>query len=84
MRTHRQGGNPAAALDCNTNVVSARLQSHPIVRGQARDLHSFAFSAAPAQLKSCSFMIVAYGSNRGDVGYYLPVKDLLDLDTIGK
>ena len=27
----------------------------------------------------CSFLVVCYGSNEGDVGYYLKVKDFLDV-----
>jgi hypothetical protein len=38
-----------------------------------------AFSADPSQLAQCSFLAVCYGSNEGDVGYYLRVKDFLDL-----
>lgn len=61
------------------HVVSARLQPHPVVYSQPADIVSVAFSADPAQLEHCAFLIVAYGSSRGDVGYVLKVKDLLVL-----
>jgi hypothetical protein len=65
------------------HLLSARLQPNPVVHGQPGDLVSVAFSAQPAQLPHCAFMIVAYGSARGDVGYILEVNDFLDLDRIG-
>ena len=37
-----------------------------------------AFSADADQLGQCSFLVVCYGSNEGDVGYYLKLKDFLD------
>lgn len=61
------------------HLVSARLDPHPVNRGQLDDIVTVAFSAAPGQLKNCSFMIVAYGSTRGDVGYLLKVTDFIDL-----
>jgi hypothetical protein len=64
------------------HLVSARLEPHPVVHGQSKDLLSVAFSADPSQLAQCSFMIVAYGSSRGDVGYVLKVKEFLDLDGV--
>lgn len=70
MRLETPGGS---------NLVSARLQPHPVAAGQARELVSVAFSAEPSQLVNCAFLVVAYGSSRGDVGYLLRVKDLLDL-----
>ena len=51
------------------HLVSAMLQPRPVVHGQPPEIMSVAFSADPAQLESCAFMIVAYGSSRGDVGY---------------
>ena len=59
--------------------LSARLQPRPVVDGQPADIVSVAFSADPAELENCAFMIVAYGSSRGDVGYVLNVKDFIDL-----
>ena len=61
------------------HLLSARLQPHPVTSGQAAEVLSFAFSAEPGQLENCAFMIVAYGSSRGDVGYILNVKDFLNL-----
>jgi hypothetical protein len=66
------------------HLVSARLQPHPVKAGQPAEVVSFAFSADPAQLERCAFMIVAYGSSRGDVGYVLNAKDFLDLKELAK
>lgn len=66
------------------HVVSARLEPHPMANGQAKELVSVAFSADPAHLSNCSFMVVAYGSSRGDVGYVLKVKDFFDLKAVAK
>lgn len=60
------------------HLLSARLESHPVVHGQAAELVTLAFSAQPSQLDKCSFLVVAYGSSRGDVGYYLKVTDFID------
>ena len=38
----------------------------------------------PAQVERCAFMIVAYGSSRGDVGYVLRVRDFLNLKELSK
>ena len=61
------------------HLLSARLQPHPVRHGQSKDITSVAFSADAGQLSRCSFFVVCYGSNEGDVGYYLKVKDFLDL-----
>lgn len=66
------------------HLVSARLQPHPVNHGQPEEVVSVAFSADAAQLERCAFMIVAYGSSRGDVGYVLRVKDFLKLNEAGK
>ncbi len=66
------------------HLISARLEPHPVVYGQPKEVVSVAFSAEPAQLGNCAFMIVAYGSSRGDVGYVLKVKDFLDLKGVVK
>lgn len=66
------------------HLVSAMLQPRPVVHGQLADIVSVAFSADPAQLENCAFMIVAYGSSRGDVGYLLNVRDFLDLKEVAK
>jgi len=60
------------------------LQTHPVVYGQPEGITSVAFSANPAQLENFAFMIVAYGSSRGDVGYILNVKDFLDLKKVNE
>lgn len=60
------------------HVVSARLQPNPVHHRQPNDVTTVAFSVAPQQLAQCSFLVVCYGSNEGDVGYYLNAKDFLD------
>lgn len=55
--------------------LSARLEPHPVNHGQPTDLVTVAFSAQPAELDHCAFLIAAYGSSRGDVGFVLKVKD---------
>ena len=64
--------------------VSARLEPRAVNHPQPPDVVTISFSAAPAALDRCAFQIVAYGSNRGDVGYVLKVKDYLDLAKIAK
>lgn len=66
------------------HLLSAKLQPRPVVPGQPAEVISVAFSADPAQLGNCAFMLVAYGSSRGDVGYLLKVKDFLDLKEVAK
>jgi hypothetical protein len=66
------------------HLVSAKLQPRPMVHGQPEDIVSVAFSVDPSQLENCAFMIVAYGSSRGDVGYILNVKDFLDVKSAGE
>ena len=66
------------------HLVSARLEPNPVAYGQPKEIVSVAFSVEPTELKNCAFMIVAYGSTRGDVGYVLNVKDFLDLKEVGK
>ena len=60
-------------------VLSALLQPTPIYSGQAIDVTTVAFTAAPEQLAKCSFFVMCYGSNEGDVGYVMKIKDFLDL-----
>jgi hypothetical protein len=62
------------------HLLSAQLQPNPVHHRQAKDLTTVAFSAGADQLGQCSFLVVCYGSDEGDVGYYLNVKDFLDLD----
>lgn len=62
-----------------SHLLSAQLQPNPAHHRQAKDVTTVAFSASPEQLAHCSFLVVCYGSNEGDVGYYLPVQDFLDL-----
>lgn len=66
------------------HMVSAILQPRPVVHPQAEDVVSVSFSADRGQLAHCAFMVVAYGSSRGDVGYVLNVKDFLDAKVLGK
>ena len=61
------------------HIVSAQLQPNPVHHRQSKDVTTVAFSVTPEQLSQCSFLVVCYGSNEGDVGYYLNVKDFLDL-----
>ncbi len=61
------------------HLLSAQLQPNPVHHRQAKDLTTVAFSADADQLGKCSFLVVCYGSNEGDVGYYLKLKDFLDL-----
>ena len=61
------------------HLVSAKLQPNPVHHRQPKGVTTVAFSADPAQLANCSFLVVCYGSNEGDVGYYLKLKDFLDL-----
>jgi len=60
-------------------MVSAKLQPNPAHHRQPKDVTTVAFSADADQLSQCSFLVVCYGSNEGDVGYYLNTKDFLDL-----
>ena len=59
---------------------STMLHPHPVVQGQPKDLHTVSFSAQKEALKNCTFMIVAYGSLRGGVGYILKVSDFLNFN----
>lgn len=61
------------------HLISAKLQPNPIHHRQAEDLTTVSFSANPSQLPRCRFLVVCYGSNEGDVGYTLDVKDFLDM-----
>lgn len=62
------------------HLLSARLQPNPVHHRQPENITSVAFSASPDQLANCRFLVVCYGSNEGDVGYYLNVKDFLDME----
>jgi hypothetical protein len=62
------------------HLVSAQLQPHPVHHRQPENVTTVAFSADLAQLGQCSFLVVCYGSNEGDVGYLLKVKDFVDLE----
>lgn len=62
------------------HLLSAILQQRAVVHGQPEEIASYAFSAEPEQLKHCSFLVVAYGSSRGDVGYNLHVKDYIETE----
>lgn len=61
------------------HLLSARLEPNPIHHKQADDLTTVSFSADASQLPRCRFLVVCYGSNEGDVGYTLDVKDFLDI-----
>jgi len=60
-------------------LISAMLKPLPIDHRQSDDVTTVAFSADASQLPRCRFLVVCYGSNEGDVGYTLAVKDFLDL-----
>ncbi|MBN2451779.1 MAG: hypothetical protein JXR77_15430 [Lentisphaeria bacterium] len=60
------------------HVISAQRQPNPVHHRQAENTTTFAFSADAGRLAQCSFLVVCYGSNEGDVGYYLRVRDFLD------
>ena len=61
------------------HLLSAQLRPNPVHHRQAKDITTVAFSVDPDHLGRCSFLVVCYGSNEGDVGYYLKLKDFLDL-----
>ena len=61
------------------HMLSTRLNPTPIKLNQPADVITVAFSVAPEHLSKCSFLVVCYKSNEGDVGYYLKAKDFLDL-----
>ena len=61
-------------------LLSAQLQPNPAHHRQPKDITTIAFSADADQLEQCSFLVVCYGSNEGDVGYYLNVQDFLDME----
>jgi hypothetical protein len=62
------------------HLLSAQLQPNPHHHRQPEGVTTVAFSADPDALERCSFLVVCYGSNEGDVGYYLRVKDFLDAE----
>jgi len=62
------------------HLLSAQLRPNPAHHRQSRHITTVAFSADADQLEKCSFLVVCYGSNEGDAGYYLKVKDFLDLE----
>jgi hypothetical protein len=61
------------------HLLSAQLQPNPHHHRQPDDVTTVAFSAAPEELERCSFLVVCYNSNEGDVGCELSVKDFLDV-----
>lgn len=65
--------------DRGKHLVSAMLQPNPVHHRQPADVTTVAFSADADQLERCSFLVVCYRSNEGDVGYYLNLKDFLDM-----
>jgi hypothetical protein len=65
--------------DRGKDLISAMLQPNPVHHRQSKDITTVAFSADADQLAHCSFLVVCYGSNEGDAGYYLKLKDFLDL-----
>jgi len=65
--------------DRGKHLISAMLQPNPVHHRQPKAITTVAFSANADQLAHCSFLVVCYGSNEGDVGYYLKLQDFLDL-----
>ena len=61
------------------HLISAMLRPNPVHHRQSIDVTTVAFSADASQLDQCSFLVVCYNSNEGDVGYYLNVRDFFDL-----
>ena len=61
-------------------MVTATLQPNPQHHRQPADITTVAFSARQSDLARCKFLVVCYNSNEGDTGYYLNVKDFLDMD----
>ena len=61
------------------HLLSAKLERNAANHRRSPDKTTVYFSANQDQLKNCSFLVVCYGSNEGDVGYYLNLKDFLDL-----
>ena len=62
------------------HLVSAHLHPNPHHHRQPEDITTVAFSAEPDALEKCSFLVVCYGSDEGDVGYLLRVRDFLDAE----
>lgn len=50
------------------HLISAMLKPHPVHHRQPTDITTVSFSANADQLKQCSFLVVCYHSNEGDVG----------------
>ena len=61
------------------HLISAQLQPNPVHHRQPKETTTVAFSVDADQLEKCSFLVVCYNSNEGDVGYLLKAKDFLDL-----
>ena len=61
------------------HLISAQLQPNPVHHRQPKEITTVAFSVDADQLEQCSFLVVCYNSNEGDVGYRLKAKDFLDL-----
>lgn len=61
------------------HLLSARLEPRPVNHGQPEEITTVSFSAQPGELEKCSFLVVCYNSIEGDVGYYLNMRDFLDL-----
>ncbi|RCS42268.1 hypothetical protein DTL42_19550 [Bremerella cremea] len=62
------------------HLVSAKLEPRPVKHGQSEEITTVSFSADSDQLKNCSFLVVSYQGIAGGVGYYLNVRDFIDLN----
>ena len=61
------------------HLISAQLQPNPVHHRKPTEITTVTFSVHPNELEQCSFHVVCYKSNQGDVGYFLKAKDFLDL-----
>ncbi|MEO8268826.1 MAG: hypothetical protein ABI557_03840 [Aureliella sp.] len=61
------------------HLISAMLRPNPVHHRQSKDITTVSFSVDSDRLQQCGFLVVCYNSNEGDVGYYLNVKDFLDI-----
>ncbi len=62
------------------HLLTVHLSENPHHHRRPDGVTAVAFSADPSQLERCNFLVVCYGSNEGDVGYIMKVKDFLDLE----
>ncbi len=61
------------------HLISAELQPNPRYLERTKDTTAVAFSVAADRLEQCRFFVVCYRDEGAHDGYYLKVKDFLDL-----